>query len=321
MDTPCYTYDALTIKLFELHERKDDIMRDYCITTDSNSDLPQEYIEKLGTTIIPQYYSFGDTVYGDELHMPPAEFYERMKNGELPKSQANNPAVIEDKFRAILDKGMDIIHIAFSSALSGSYNNVCMVARELSEEYTDAKITVIDSLNVSLGESIMVIHANNLKANGTTYDETVANLEEFKNHINVQFTVDDLFHLQRGGRVSKTTAIVGSALNLKPFMYVNDAGALSADGTIRGRKKSLRELVERMKSTLAENTDYTLPVGIVHGNCLEDAQMIADLIKQETSFTNIIINDISPSIGTHAGPGAIGVLYYGQPKQPAKEGK
>ena len=293
-------------------------MRNYCITTDSNSDLPKEYIEKLGTTIIPQYYSFGDTVYGDELNMPPAEFYERMKNGELPKSQANNPAVIEEKFRALLEQGMDIIHIAFSSALSGSYNNVCMVARELSEEYPDAKITVIDSLNVSLGESIMVIHANDLKANGASYEKVVETLESFKQHINVQFTVDDLFHLQRGGRVSKTTAVLGSALNLKPFLYVNDTGALSSDGTIRGRKKSLRELVNRMKTTLEEDTDASLPVGVVHGNCPEEAQAVADLIKEETSFTNVIINDISPSIGTHAGPGALGVLYYGKIKQPAK---
>lgn len=293
-------------------------MRNYCITTDSNSDLPQEYIDKYETTIIPQYYSFGDIVYGDELHMPPAEFYERMKNGELPKSQANNPAVIEEKFRALLDQGLDIIHIAFSSALSGSYNNVCMVAKELAEEYIDAKITVIDSLNVSLAESVMVIHANELKEKGASYEEVVEDLHVFKEHLNVQFTVDDLFHLQRGGRVSKTVALVGSALNLKPFLYVNNAGGLTSDGTARGRKKSLKTLVERMKATLAENTDYSLPVGIVHGNCLEDAQALADMVKAETHFTNIIINDISPSIGTHAGPGAIGILYYGQPKQPAK---
>lgn len=293
-------------------------MREYCITTDSNSDLPKEYIERFQTTIIPQYYSFGDTVYGDELNMPPAEFYERMKAGELPGSQANNPAVIEEKFRALLDKGLDIIHIGFSSALSGSYNNVCVVARELLLEYTDAKITVIDSLNVSLGESIMVIHANELKEKGTSYEDLVAELNTFKSHINVQFTVDDLFHLQRGGRVSKTTALVGSALNLKPFLYVSDAGTLSSAGTVRGRKKSLHTLVERMKDTLLENTDYTLPVGIVHGNCPEDAAFVADLIRKETAFTNIIINDISPSIGTHAGPGALGVLYYGKEKQPAK---
>lgn len=290
-------------------------MRKYCITTDSNSDLPQEYIDKLNTTIIPQYYSFGDTVYGDELNMPPAEFYERMKKGELPGSQANNPAVIEEKFRALLDKDLDIIHIGFSSALSGSYNNVCMVAKELLEEYTDAKITVIDSLNVSLGESIMVLHAHALKDKGASYEEVVSAIEEFKHHINVQFTVDDLFHLQRGGRVSKTTAVVGSALNLKPFLYVSDAGTLVSAGTVRGRKKSLHTLVDRMKATLEENTDYSLPVGIVHGNCLEDAQAVAELVKEQTDFTNIIINDISPSIGTHAGPGALGILYYGQPKK------
>ncbi len=293
-------------------------MRDYCITTDSNSDLPAEYIEKLHTVIIPQYYSFGDTVYGDELNMPPAEFYERMKNGELPGSQANNPAVIEDKFRSLLEQGLDIIHIGFSSALSGSYNNVCMVAKELLEEYTDARITVIDSLNVSLGESIMVIHANRLKENGASYEQVVSEIEEFKNHINVQFTVDDLFHLQRGGRVSKTTALVGSALNLKPFLYVSDAGTLSSAGTARGRKKSLHTLVERMKATLEESADYSLPVGIVHGNCLADAELVAELVKKETPYTDIIINDISPSIGTHAGPGALGILYYGQKKQPAK---
>lgn len=293
-------------------------MRDFYITTDSNSDLPQEYIEKLNTAIIPQYYSFGDTVYGDELHMPAAEFYTRMKNGELPKSQANNPAVIEEKFRAILNSGFDIIHIAFSSALSGSYNNVCMVANELSEEYKDAKITVIDSLNVSLGESIMVIHANDMKAAGASYEEVVAKLEELKNNINVQFTVDDLFHLQRGGRVSKTVAVVGSALNLKPFLYVNNEGGLSSAGTARGRKKSIKGLIDRMRETLGENPDYSMPVGIVHGNCPDEARTLSDKIKTETGFTNIIISEISPSIGAHAGPGALGIIYCGQEKQSAQ---
>ena len=224
--------------------------------------------------------------------------------------------MIEEKFRALLEKDCDIIHIAFSSALSGSYNNVCMVAKELSEEYTDAKITVIDSLNVSLGESIMVLQANSLKKKGASYEEVVEAIEAFKHHINVQFTVDDLFHLQRGGRVSKATALVGSALNLKPFLYVSDTGTLVSAGTVRGRKKSIHTLIERMKETLEEDTDYSLPVGIVHGNCPEDAQMAAGLVKEQTGFTDIIINDISPSIGTHAGPGALGILYYGKPRKP-----
>lgn len=294
------------------------IVRDFIISTDSNSDMPKEYIEKYGTTIIPQYYSFGDTVYGDELQMAPAEFYARMKSGELPQSQANNPAVIEEKFRAHLDKGQDIIHIAFSSALSGSYNNVCMAVNELREEYPDAKITVVDSLHASLAETIMVIYANELKANGASYEEVVEKLESIKMNLNAQFTVDDLFHLQRGGRVSKTVAVIGSALNLKPFLYVTNEGGLCSAGTVRGRKKSLQALVDRMKDTLGENPDYSLPVGIVHANCLEDAQLLAEKVKADTGFTNVIINDISPSIGTHTGPGALALLYVGQPRPAAR---
>ena len=290
-------------------------MRPFVITTDSNSDLPASYIQAHSTTIIPQYYSFGDTVYGDELNMEPAEFYQRMKNGELPGSQANNPAVIRDRFEALLQQGYDILHVAFSSALSGSYNNVCVTARDLMEDYPDSRIIVIDSLNVSLSEAIMVMQGDLYRSAGHTLEETAAYLEEFKTHMNVQFTVDDLFHLQRGGRVSKTTAVVGSALNLKPFLYVNAEGKLTSAGTVRGRKKSLRKLVDRMKESLPETPDYSIPVGIVHGNCLQDAQLVADYVRSETGFTNIIINDISPSIGTHAGPGAIGILYYGNIKE------
>lgn len=294
-------------------------MRKFCITTDSNSDLPKEYIDKLGTVIIPQYYSFGDTVYGDELNMPPVEFYEKMKGGELPQSQANNPAVIEEKFRAILDEGMDIIHIAFSSALSSSYNNVCMVATELAEEYKDAKITVIDTAVVSLGESILVLRANEMKEQGASYEEIVEAIEALKLHINAWFVVDDLFHLQRGGRVSKTTAMVGSVLNLKPFLFVNKAGALTSAGTTRGRKRSVQGMLERMKQSLGENVDYTLPVGIVHANALEDAKMMAEKVKEETGFKTVIINDISPSIGTHTGPGALGLMFYGAVRPEAEK--
>ena len=223
--------------------------------------------------------------------------------------------MIRDRFEALLQKGYDILHVAFSSALSGSYNNVCVTARDLMDDYPDSRIVVIDSLNVSLSEAIMVMQGDLYREAGHTLEETAAFLEEFKTHMNVQFTVDDLFHLQRGGRVSKTTAVVGSALNLKPFLYVNAEGKLTSAGTVRGRKKSLRKLVDRMKETLPEHPDYSIPVGIVHGNCPEDAKLVADYVRSETGFTDIIINDISPSIGTHAGPGAIGILYYGNAKE------
>ena len=294
-------------------------MRNFYITTDSNSDLPNEYLKKFNTTIIPQYYSFDGVIYGDKKNLSPKEFYARMTDGELPGSLANNPDVVEKKFRAILDKGCDIIHISFSSALSGSYGVVSSVAKDLLKEYPEAKISVIDSLNVCLNESIMLIHAENLKARNFTYEEIVADLESFKKHLNVQFTVDDLYHLQRGGRVSKTTAVVGSALNLKPFLQLSKEGTLVSCGTIRGREKSLRTLVLRMKDTLDDTVDYTLPVGIAHASCLKEAEFLADLIKKETPFTTVMINDLSPSIGVHTGSGAIGVLYYGKEKPAAAE--
>ena len=146
-------------------------MADYVITTDSNSDVLPEFIKENNLTIIPQYYSFGDTVYGDELNMPPHEFYETMRKGELPKSQANNPAVIREKFEKILKEGKNILHIAFSSALSGSCNNVVVTANELLEDYPDRKIMVFDSLNASLGEGVSVYRAVELWKEGKSMEE------------------------------------------------------------------------------------------------------------------------------------------------------
>lgn len=287
-------------------------MADYVITTDSNSDVLPEFIRENDLTIIPQYYSFGDTVYGDELNMPPHEFYETMRNGELPKSQANNPAVIRERFEKILKEGKDILHIAFSSALSGSCNNVVVTANELLEDYPDRKIRVFDSLNASLGEGVSVYRAVELWKAGKSLDEVYDILTEERDHINVSFTVNDLNHLQRGGRVSKTTAVVGSLVNIKPILKVTAEGELKSDGTVRGRKKSLKTLVSRMEATLdLEHYGKDRMVAVLHGDCIDEAKNVADMVK-ELGFTNVIINDVSPSIGTHAGPGVVGLVHYGQ---------
>ena len=287
-------------------------MADYVITTDSNSDVRPEFIKENGLTIIPQYYAFGDTVYGDELNMPPHEFYETMRNGELPKSMANNPAVIRERFEALLKEGKDILHIAFSSALSGSCNNVVMTANELMEEYPERRIVVFDSLNASLGEGVSVYRAVELMKGGRTMDEIYDVRTEEREHVNVSFTVNDLNHLQRGGRVSKTTAVVGSLVNIKPILTVTSTGELKADGTVRGRKKSLKTLVTRMESALEPETyGKDRMVAVLHGDCIEEAQSVADMVK-ELGFTNVVINDVSPSIGTHAGPGVVGLVFYGK---------
>ena len=290
-------------------------MADYVITTDSNSDVLPEFIKENDLTIIPQYYSFGDTVYGDELNMPPHEFYETMRKGELPKSQANNPAVIREKFEKILKKKKNILHIAFSSALSGSCNNVVMTANELMEDYPDRKIMVFDSLNASLGEGVSVYRAVELWKEEKSMEEVYDILMEERDHVNVSFTVNDLYHLQRGGRVSKTTAVVGSLVNIKPILAVTSTGELKSDGTVRGRKKSLKTLVARLEESLdLDSYGKDRLVAVLHGDCIDDAKAVADMVK-ELGFTNVIINDVSPSIGTHAGPGVVGLINYGKKRK------
>lgn len=290
-------------------------MSDYVITTDSNSDVLPEFIKANNLTIIPQYYSFGDTVYGDELNMPPHEFYETMRKGELPKSQANNPAVIREKFEKILKEGKNILHIAFSSTLSGSCNNVVMTANELLEDYPDRKIMVFDSLNASLGEGVSVYRAIELWKEEKSMEEVYDILMEERDHVNVSFTVNDLYHLQRGGRVSKTTAVVGSLVNIKPILTVTSTGELKSDGTVRGRKKSLKTLVARLEESLElDSYGKDRMVAVLHGDCIDDAKAVADMVK-DLGFTNIVINDVSPSIGTHAGPGVVGLVNYGKTRK------
>lgn len=289
-------------------------MPDYVITTDSNSDVLPEFVKANQLTIIPQYYAFGDTVYGDELNMEPHDFYETMRNGELPKSMANNPAVIREKFEQILKEGKNILHIAFSSALSGSCSTVIMISNELMEQYPDRRILVFDSLNASLGEGVSVYRAVELQKAGKDMEEVYDVLMEERDHVNVSFTVNDLNHLQRGGRVSKTTAVVGSLVNIKPILTVTASGELKADGTVRGRKKSLKTLVTRMEASLDLNSyGKDRMVAVIHGDCLEDARSVADMVKS-LGFTNVVINDVSPSIGTHAGPGVVGLVFYGKQK-------
>ena len=244
-------------------------MADYVITTDSNSDVLPEFIKENDLTIIPQYYSFGDTVYGDELNMPPHEFYETMRKGELPKSQANNPAVIREKFEKILKEG----------------------------------------------KNILVYRAVELWKEEKSMEEVYDILMEERDHVNVSFTVNDLYHLQRGGRVSKTTAVVGSLVNIKPILAVTSTGELKSDGTVRGRKKSLKTLVARLEESLdLDSYGKDRLVAVLHGDCIDDAKAVADMVK-ELGFTNVIINDVSPSIGTHAGPGVVGLINYGKKRK------
>lgn len=194
----------------------------FVITSDTTCDLPKNYTSENNIDIIPLYYNLDDVIYGDEINLSPEEFYTQMRSGKMPTTMACNPDTTARCFRKHLEAGEDILHIAFSSALSSSYNTCAVTAKELSEEFPERKIIVIDSLSASMGEGLYVYKAVEMHKKGHTIDEISDWLEVHKLNFCHQFTVDDLHHLHRGGRVSKTTAILGSMINVKPVLHVDD---------------------------------------------------------------------------------------------------
>ncbi|MGF7143137.1 DegV family protein with EDD domain [Anaerotaenia torta] len=287
-------------------------MKQYIITTDTTSDLPEEYLQQHNISLLPLYYTFDGVIYGDKTFLTPKEFYDKMRGGAMPTTMAVNPEIARTIFTGLLDQGYDILHIAFSSALSGSCSVAATVARELMDERPGTKVTVIDSLSASLGEGLLVHKAVQLKESGQSIDEVADWLEKHKLNLCHMFTVDDLHHLHRGGRVSKATAIIGTLINVKPVLHVDDEGRLTPLHNVRGRKKALIALVDRMEASLPEDSEQNDIIFISHGDSIEDAQFVADLVKDRFGIQNILINYVSPTIGAHSGPGTIALFYMGK---------
>lgn len=286
-------------------------MRDFLISTDSNSDLPESYIKENNVVIIPHYYDIDGVAYGDEINMTPHEFYDKMRGGVMPTTMASNPDVIRKTFDKCVKEGFDILHFSFSGALSGGHSNVTMGGREIEEENPGSRIRVIDSFNVSLGEGLVVMRAVELKKQGLSLEEIGDRIEADRLHFLTYFTVDDLFHLHRGGRLSKTTAIIGSIANIKPILCVNDEGKLVSSSTVRGRKRSINTLIDTFGKDMEKYPKENATVCVVHGDVPEEAENAANVIRERYGC-NVIVNYISPSIGAHSGPGALGICYYGE---------
>ena len=282
----------------------------YIISTDSTADLPESYVKEHGIAIQFLSYAFGDTVYGLNNQMDPHAFYEQMRSGEMPTTNACIPDEVQKSFEAYLKEGYDILHISFSSGLSASYNNARIAANDLAEQYPDRKIVLVDSLCASLGQGLLVHYAVTMKESGKSLEEVVAWLEENKLHLCHQFTVDDLFHLHRGGRVSKATAIIGTLINVKPVLHVDDEGHLTSVCNVRGRKKALLKLVENMGEQI-EGYQNDI-IFISHGDCLEDAEFVAAQVKERFGIQSFLIDYVSPTIGAHSGPGTVALFHLGK---------
>ena len=284
-------------------------MSKFVITADSTVDLPKEFLEEKQVPVVSLSYIIDGATYKDGEGLTSKEFYDKIREGAMPTTSQVNPDQARELFEPILKEGKDILHIAFTSGLSGTYNSCRIAAEELSEEYPDRKIVVVDSLCAASGGGMLLYKALELKEQGKSFDEISAWVEENKLHVCHDVTVDDLFHLHRGGRVSKTSAVLGTIIKIKPIIHVNDEGKLIVIGKERGRKKALQTLVERMeeKSQGFEN-DIVM---ITHGDALEDAEYVKGLIQEKFGITNIMINPLGIVIGSHTGPGVIALFYMG----------
>lgn len=284
----------------------------YIVMTDSSADLTAELVEKLGLDVIPLSVNVGEKSfmnYPDEREIGSHEFYEMLRGGANAKTSAVNVDTFLNAMSVHLNAGKDILYLGFSSGLSSTYSASEIAAQELRESYPDRKILTVDTLCASLGQGLLVYLTMQKVLAGATIEEAAAFAEENRLHLCHWFTVDDLFFLKRGGRVSAATALVGSALGIKPVLHVDNEGHLINVSKARGRKNSILALVDRMERSAIDPAKQT--VFISHGDCRDDAEFLADEVRKRFGITDITINFVGPVIGAHSGPGTLALFFLG----------
>ena len=279
------------------------------IVTDSGCDLSAGMIEALDLGIAALSVELDGRAYA-EGEMTPKELYDHLRGGKLPKTSAVNPELWADAMRPALENGQDVLTLVFSSALSATCQNAFIAAEELRGEFPDRKLIVIDSLCAAIGLGLLVHTAAKLRDAGKSIEETAAWIEEHKLNVCHWVTVEDLMHLKRGGRVSAATAVVGTMLNIKPIIRVDDNGRLESLAKCRGRKAALNYLLDRMGESFDPEIDDTVFIG--HGDCMEDAKYLEQKVRERFGVQNVHINYIGAVVGAHTGPGVAVLFFFGK---------
>lgn len=286
-------------------------MRDFVISTDTTASLPKKYLEENNIALHPLHYIIDDEEYGMDLgkELSDQEFYDCIRNGKMPTTSATNPEFIERTMEKQISEGYDILHIGFSSGLSSSYANADMVARQLMEEHPEVKIRVVDSLSAECGQALLVYKAVEMKKQGKSLDEIADWIEHNRTNVIIHFTLSDLFHLVRGGRLGKSSAILGTVLNVQPILHMDNEGKLANISKARGRKKAMRTLVD----TIAGNTEgYAVDtIFFSHSDCEEEILELEAYAKTKYPDSKTMILPISPTVGAHTGVGTLVVSYMG----------
>ena len=284
-------------------------MSAYKIITDSCADLTPDMIAALDISTIPLTVLFRGENRNDCVDDSIKDIYNGLRNGEVASTSAANPAGWAGVMEPALQQGQDLLVLAFSSGLSTTYQSAVIAAADLSEKYPDRKILVVDTLCASLGQGLLVWYTCKKRDEGLSLEALHRWVEENKLHICHWFTVDDLMYLKRGGRVSAATALVGTMLQIKPVLHVDDEGHLINVGKARGRKASIDAMAKKV-AELGGNFDNSTCF-ISHGDCLEDAQYLAQVLKEKYGVKEVIIGYVGAVIGSHAGPGVLALFFLG----------
>jgi len=286
-------------------------MGNYVIYTDSACDLKQDVLAKWGVLnqTLTLRFTDSDVEYTNE-DIPINEFYEKMIEGNVAKTAAINSQTFIGDFEKCLAEGNDVLYIGFSSGLSTTYNSARLAAQQLAEKYPERKIITVDTLAASAGQGLILKLTLDKKNEGATLEEAAAFAEDIKFKISIWFTVDDLVYLKRGGRVSPTAAFFGNMLGIKPVLRMDDEGHLIPYSKVRGRKTSISALADKY-GELATNLDSG-DIFISHGDCITDAQYLADLLKTRYNANVTLITDVGTVIGAHSGPGTLALFFVGK---------
>ncbi len=285
----------------------------YVIVSGATGDLPQSVIEEYGLHVIPMNIRVGEQDYlyhPDEKELSCKDFYTKISAGEESVTSQITPVVFEEVFETYLKEGKDVLCIAFSSGLSGTYNSARLAAEEVLEKYPERKVVCVDSLCASIGEGFLVYLAGKLRKEGKTFDEAVEFVTENRTKICHWFTVDDLIHLKRGGRLNSLEAVVGTALKIKPVLSINQEGKLTVVSKVRGTKKGMDYLKERLVSDGIDVVNQTVMVG--HADAQEVAEQLKEQLLSEGLVKDVIISNVGPIIGTHVGSGMFALTFLGE---------
>ena len=285
-------------------------MSSFSIVTDTGCDMPAALAEKLGITAVPlKVIIGGKTIVSSlsKLDVGSDSFYDLLRNGVDVKTASPSLDDFYTYFKKELERGKDILYLGFSSGLSGSYNVGRIAAEELSEKYPERKILTVDSLCGSMGLSLLIYYCVQKQREGATLEETFKYAESTKLNVCTWIALDDLHHLKKGGRISSSAAVIGSVMNIKPVLKLNNEGKVEMAYKARGKKFAIAKLVEQMSNNYDPENNHI--VFINHADCPDDADLLARSVTKNFGITDFVISDIGPVLGTHSGPGAV-VLYF-----------